>query len=40
MSFGIDWVGPAPSVEWGSLHESDAQRITVPKVIVFPENLN
>jgi len=40
MSFGIDWDGPAPSMEWGSLPESDTQGVTVPEVIVFAENLN
>lgn len=41
MSFGIDWDGPAPSVEWGSLQESNTQGITIPELLVpFPEDLN
>lgn len=41
MSFGIDWDGPAPSVEWGSLQESNTEGITIPELIVpFPEDLN
>ncbi|XP_067050641.1 uncharacterized protein [Acropora muricata] len=39
MSFGIDWDGPAPSVE--CLQESNTQGITIPELLVpFPEDLN
>ena len=41
MSFGIDWDGPAPSVEWGGVQDSNIQGITVPELNVpFPEDLN
>ena len=41
MSFGIDWGGPAPSMEWGSLQESNTQGIIVPELFVpFPEDFN
>ena len=41
MSFGIDWDGTAPPVEWGSLQESNTQGINVPELNVpFPEDLN
>ena len=41
MSFGIGWNGPAPSLEWGSLLESDRGEISVPEVTVpSPHNLN
>lgn len=41
MLFGIDWDGPAPSMEWGSLQESNTQGIIVPELIVpLPEDFN
>ena len=33
-SYGIDWDGPAPSQEWGSLPDSVAEGITVPDILV------
>lgn len=33
-SFGIDWDGPSPSPEWGSLPECEGQGIIIPEVTI------
>ena len=33
-SYGVDWDGPAPSLEWGSLAHNDVEGIEVPEIMV------